>query len=170
MAKHITLKTGLLTLLFTTLLNSQIAHAAGGAQSNFNLGMDMPASAAKYATDYYLVRFQLERVEVLFSPRFSFTLDLGSGLTGGEINGGIAIYPVYKSRSELPVQPFVGLDGGAFLGSRDKVVSLSPGITVVGGADIRIVKKLGVTLESDYLIYANQVSARLWVGLTYTSL
>ena len=160
----------ILTILLTLAFNIPEAHAAGGAQSNFNFGLDMPAAAAKHKADYSLIRFQLEQVETLFSPRFSFTMDVGSGIKGGEVNLGIAVYPVWKARAELPIQPFLGADGGAFLGSRDGVVGLYPGVTLVGGADIKIVKKFGFALESDYLIYANQASARIWVGLTYCTL
>jgi len=168
MMMQVTLKYSVLSFLL--LLTAQVAHAANGAQSNLNIGTDMPGSTAKHTADYTLVRFQLEQVETLLSPRFSFTLDLGTGISGGEINAGIAVYPVYKARAELPVQPFLGVDGGAFLGSRDKVVGLYPGITVVGGADVHIFKKFGFALESDYLIYSGQTSVRIWGGLTYSTL
>ncbi len=170
MSKYISFRISALFTLICCSFYSQDAHALGAAQTNFNFGLDMPASAAKHTAEYNVLRFQIEQVQTLFSPRFSFTLDMGSGLRGGEVNVGVAAYPVWKARDELPIQPFLGVDGGAYLGSRDGVVGLSPGFALFGGADIRLVKKLGLTLESDYLMYANQNSARIFVGLTYTNL
>lgn len=170
MMDQLLLRIAVLYSLVIFSLNPGNASAASfAAQSNFNLGMDLPASDAGHSGTSYLARFQLGRAPSLFSPRASFTVDYGAGLLGGEFNLGLAIYPFSKLRDELRAQPFIGFEGDLFLGSRDSVVNFNPGGGLIAGVDIRVAGNFGLTLETDYIIFPGQKSARLWLGFNFYS-
>lgn len=140
----------------------QTASAAGGSQTNFNMGFNKPMKDG--GTSAGLMRFQLQKEPALLSPLTAFTGAVGGNVMLGEFSLGAASYFLSSFSQSSKMLPFIGAEGIGAIGKRQDKVGIGGGYGVFSGVDLRMFgSRSGMTLNFE-LYKVTETGFRVWIG------